>query len=122
MKCLNPNCKKEIPLKRKKTAKHCSNECAYEMKKQKAIDRYAQMKKPLNEIKRNEQILAQLYKMQHLGKSINGHDLGTLGFNFEISTGEYKIEKKYITKAVGEYAYFLEPSYNLKIWKLNIPR
>ena len=122
MKCQNPNCRKEIPLKRKKTAKHCSNECAYEMKKEKAIVRYAQIKKTLNEIKRNEQILSQLYQMQLLGKSINGHDLETLGFNFGISTGEYKIEKKYITKAVGQYAYCLDPSYNLKIWILNIPQ
>ena len=122
MKCHNPNCRKDIPIKRKKTAKHCSNECTYEMKKQRGIAKYAQMKKSFNEIKRNEQILSLLYQMHLLGKSINGNDLGNLGFNFGISTGEYKIEKKYITKVVGEYAYCLDPSYNLKIWKLNIPR
>jgi len=122
MKCNNPNCRKEIPHKRKKTAKHCSDECTYEMKKARSRKRYAMLAKSMNEIRRNEQILAQLYQMHLLGKSINGYDLGKLGFNFGISTAEYKAENKYISKVIGNYAYYLEPSYNLKIWKQNLPQ
>ena len=122
MKCLNPACNKPIPKSRNLSAKHCSTDCAYEMKKQRSRNRYASLTKPVNEIQRNQQILDKLYQIQLLGKSINGKDLEKLGFNFGISTAEYTIENKYISKAIGQFAYILEPSSNLKIWKLNIPQ
>ena len=120
MKCNNPKCKKEIPPERKKTAKHCSDTCSYEVKKLRSIKQYSVIKKPLNEIIRNENILAQLYQMQELGKIINGYDLGKLGFNFGLSTEELKMESKYLSKVVGNYAYYYDTSYNLRIWKLDI--
>ena len=119
MKCNYSDCRKEIPKTRKSSAKYCCDECNYLEKKKRSKRNYERITKPIKEISRNENILAQLYKMQELGKPITGYDLEKLGFNFGISTAEYKVEKKYITKAIGEYTYFLEPSYNLKIWKLS---
>lgn len=120
MRCNNSSCKKEIPKTRKSTADHCSNDCYYEMKKIRSRKRYEAIKRPVMEINRNELILEQLYQMQQLGKPVTGYDLEKLNFNFGISTAECKIEKKYITKTIGQYTYFLEPSYNLKIWKISI--
>jgi len=58
--------------------------------------------------------------MQELGKIINGYDLGKLGFNFGLSTEELKMESKYLSKVVGNYAYYYDTSYKLRIWKLDI--
>jgi len=118
MKCNYSDCRKDIPKTRKSSAKYCCDECNYLEKKKRSIRNYERITKPIKEISRNEIILAQLYQMQQLGKLITGYDLEKLGFNFGISTGEYKVEKEYITKAIGQYTYQLEPSYNLKIWKL----
>lgn len=119
MKCNNPNCKKEIPKTRKSTAKHCCNECSYEMKKRRNKIHYDALIRPAKEFKRNELILEQLYIMQQLGKPITGKDLEKLGFNFGISNGETLAEKSLIVKIIGKYAYHLNNEYNLKIWKLN---
>jgi hypothetical protein len=118
MKCNYSDCRKDIPKTRKSSAKYCCDECNYLEKKKRSKRNYERITKPIKEISRNEIILAQLYQMQELGKAVTGYDLEKLGFNFGITTGEYKIEKKYITKAIGQYTYLLEPSYNLKIWKL----
>jgi hypothetical protein len=121
MKCNNSTCKKEIPKTRKTTAKHCSDECFYEMKKMRSRKRYEAIKKPAMEIHRNELILEQLYLMQQLGKPVTGRDLEKLGFNFGISTGETMVEKSLIAKIIDKYAYHVNNEYKLKIWKLNTP-
>lgn len=119
MKCNNSDCRKDIPKTRKSSAKYCCDECNYSEKKKRSKKNYERITKPIKEILRNETILAQLYQMQQLGKAVTGYDLDNLKFNFGISTAECKIEKKYITKTIGQYTYFLEPSYNLKIWKIS---
>jgi hypothetical protein len=122
MKCNNSDCRKEIPKARKSSAKYCCDECYYSEKKKRSKRNYERVTKPIKEILRNEIILAQLFQMQQLGKPVTGYDLEKLNFNFGISTTEYKVEKKYITKAIGQYTYLLEPSYNLKIWKISTPQ
>jgi len=112
-------CRNEIPKSRKSTATHCSDACYYTAKKARSKRRYATIKAPDTEIKRCEHILAHLFEVSTtLKKSVNIHDLETYKFNFGISTGEHKDEKKGICKIVGKYAYYIHPDKNLTIWKL----
>ena len=119
MKCNYSDCRKDIPKTRKSSAKYCCDECNYLEKKKRSKRNYERITKPIKEISRNENILAQLYQMQQLGKPITGHDLKKLRFNFGISTALYQAENNFITNAVGHYSYFIEHSYNLKIWKIS---
>lgn len=119
MKCALKTCGHEIPAERKKTARYCSDSCYYEAKKLRSSARYAHIKGPAAEIKRTEEILASLYQMASLNKPISGNDLRVLNFNFGISTGEYLDKNKRLFKVIGLYAYFLDSSNNLEVWKFN---
>jgi hypothetical protein len=119
MKCALKSCGREIPSQRKKTAKYCSDTCCYEAKKLRSCDRYEQIKKPAEEIKRAESILATMYQMAALKKPVNGNDLKALNFNFAISTGEYIDKNDRLFKVIGLYAYYLDRNNNLEVWKSN---
>jgi len=119
MKCRNPGCNKNIPPTRKASAGYCSDECSYTMRKERSKIRYAEIIKPLMEIRKNENILSRLYEMQKLKKPISGTDLETLGFNFGFSTNECEPKKGVIARIVGSYAYHLQSNDNLIIWRLD---
>ena len=119
MKCALKSCGSEIPIKRKKTARYCSDACYYEAKKLRSCAQYEHIKKPAEEIKRAESILATMYQMAALKKPINGNDLITLNFNFGISTGEYIDTKKRLFKLIGLYGYYMDRNNNLEVWKFN---
>jgi len=119
MNCDNPACRKVIPQKRKSTARYCSDECYYIEKKKRSKKNYEKMTKPLKEITRNENILAQLYQMDKLGKQIDRYDLEKLGFNYGVSTSICMAENKYHAKVLGNYCYHIDNEYKLRIWKLN---
>ena len=76
-----------IPATRKKSAKYCSDECYYEAKKERSIKRYALLKQPTDEIKRNESVLAFLYSISVMNKPMYADDLARYNFNFSLSTG-----------------------------------
>ncbi len=119
MKCALKSCGSEIPIKRKKTARYCSDACYYEAKKLRSCAQYEHIKKPAEEIKRAESILATMYQMAALKKPINGNDLEALNFNFGISTGEYLDKNDRLFKVIGLYAYYLDLNNNLVVWKFN---
>ena len=119
MKCALKSCGSEIPIKRKKTARYCSDACYYEAKKLRSCAQYEHIKKPAAEIKRAESILATMYQMAALKKPINGNDLEALNFNFGISTGEYLDKNDRLFKVIGLYAYYLDLNNNLVVWKFN---
>ena len=119
MKCALKSCGSEIPIKRKKTARYCSDACYYEAKKLRSSAQYEHIKKPAEEIKRAESILATMYQMAALKKPINGNDLNALNFNFGISTGEYLDKNARLFKLIGLYGYYMDSNNNLVVWKFN---
>ncbi len=111
-------CKKEIPKTRKRSAVYCSDECYYAAKKERSSKKYAILKAPVDEIKRNENILSYLFGVAKLNKSINANDLVAYSFNFGISTGEHKHEVYGPCKIIGKYVYYYHSDKKLEIWKL----
>jgi hypothetical protein len=118
MKCLLKTCNTFIPDTRKKSAKYCSDDCYYEAKKERSSGRYAMLKAPSEEIKRNESILAFLYSISILDKPINADDLIRHNFNLSFSTGEHFDKEKGPCKIIGSYAYHISSNKTLIIWKL----
>ncbi len=118
MKCKLKTCSSIIPKTRKKSATYCSDECYYEAKKERSSNRYAIIKAPADELSRCEKILAYFYGIIEMNKTILAADLKSLAFNFNISSGEHMDEKKRILKVIGKYAYYIEPSKSVTIWKL----
>jgi hypothetical protein len=118
MKCSLNTCNNTISKARKKTAKYCSDKCYYEAKKERSSQRYALLKAPTEEMKRNESILAFLYDISIMNKPINADDLSRYSFNFALSTGEHLDAKKGPCKIVGSYAYHINSDKTLCIWKL----
>lgn len=116
-RCILEICKKEIPKGRKKSAKYCSDECYYVAKKERSSTRYAIIKAPADELSRCEKILAYFYGIIELNKTILATDLKSLAFNFNISSGEHIDEKKRLFKVIGKYAYYIDASKNVTIWK-----
>jgi len=119
MNCRNPECRKIIPQERKSTARHCSDECYNVQRKKRNKRNYAKMSEPLKAIKRNDDILAQLYQMDKLGKQVDRYDLEKLGFDYGVSTSICMVENKYHSKVLGNYCYHIDNEYKLRIWKLN---
>jgi hypothetical protein len=117
MRCLLSTCNKPIPVQRKKTAKYCSDQCYYEAKKLRSTSRYAKIKAPAEELQRNEAILGYLYSIQQLKKQVTASDLKALQFNFSISSGEHLDKSKGICKVIGQYAYYIDPSQYVIVWK-----
>jgi hypothetical protein len=118
MKCALATCINIIPKNRKISAKFCSDACYYEAKKNRSRTRYAQLKAPGDEIKKCEQILAYLYGVASLKKSLTADDLTAYQFNFGISTGERLDDKKRLCKIIGGYSYYIDSTKKLEIWKL----
>lgn len=118
MKCLLSTCNKHVPAQRKKSAKYCSDQCYYQAKKLRSSSRYATLRAPSDELRRNEAILSYLYSVQQLKKQVTASDMMSLQFNFGISSGEHLDKTKGICKVIGKYAYHIEPSQNVIIWKL----
>lgn len=117
MKCLLKTCSNTIPKTRKRSAKYCSQGCYYQAKMDRSNQRYAMLKAPALELKRCEDILAYLYGVAALEKPIIPSDLKTLNFNFTISSGEHLDKGKRLFKVIGKYAYHIDESKNLTIWK-----
>lgn len=116
MKCLLTICNNAIPKSRKRSAKYCSDECYYIAKMERSNKRYAILKAPAEELKRCENILAYLYGIAELKKTIAPLDLESLNFNFTISAGEHMDDKR-LFKVIGKYAYYIDANKNLIIWK-----
>lgn len=119
MKCQRQMCYKHIPFYKKRTARYCSDECSYKERLERSRTRYKNIIKPIKEMERNEKILEMLYQIQELDKTISVYDLDKLEFNHGLSTGEIKIDNKYIAKTIGTYAFYFQDYKNLKIWKLS---
>ncbi len=117
MKCLRKDCNNTIPKTRKRSAKYCSDECYYIEKMDRNNRRYAVLKAPAEELKRCEGILTYLYGIVELKKTIIPSDLQQLNFNFAISSGEHMDNDKRLFKVIGKYAYHIDASKNLIIWK-----
>ena len=117
MKCLRKECNNTIPKTRKRSAKYCSDECYYLAKMDRSTQRYAMIKAPGEELKRNERILEYLYSISELRKPIVPSDLESLRFNFTISSGEHIDEDKRLFKVIGQYAYYIDANKNVLIWK-----
>lgn len=118
MKCLLATCGNTIPKTRDRSAKYCSDECYYMAKKDRSNQRYAMIKAPGEELKRNERILGYLYSITELRKPIVPSDLESLRFNFTISSGEHMDNDRRLFKVIGKYAYYIDANKNLFIWKL----
>jgi hypothetical protein len=118
MKCSLKTCNNPIPKTRKKSAKYCSDDCYYEAKKERSSRRYALLKVPVDEIKRNESTLAFLYSISILDKPINADDLNKYNFDFSMSTGEHFDKEKGPCKIIGCYAYHISSDKTIIIWKL----
>ena len=117
MKCLRNECNNTIPKTRKRSAKYCSGVCYYMAKKDRSNQRYAMIKAPSEELKRNEGILGYLYGISELKKPIVPSDLEFLRFNFSISSGEHLDKNKRLFKVIGQYAYHIDANKNPFVWK-----
>ena len=69
MKCSLNTCNNTIPSTRKRSSKYCSDACYYVAKKDRSATRYAVLKAPAEEIRKNEHILAYLYGIAELKKA-----------------------------------------------------
>jgi len=103
-KCLR--CKAEIPKTRKRSAKYCSNVCAYEVKKDRSNQVYHRHKEPYKELKRNDDILSRIYPFKQAGTLLSFEELGKLGFNFGISSKE--LHKGKTWKVLVHYGYTID--------------
>lgn len=115
-KCLH--CNTDIPAKRKRSSKYCSDGCYYEAKKDRSNTRYQAIKSNFDLIKRNESILEKFYLLTELKKQILFEDLNKCGFNWGLTTGESAGPNNTIWKIVGKYAYLIEANQTVKVWKL----
>lgn len=112
-------CNKPIPEGRHGSAKYCNYEHYYFAKKKRSNKQYHIIKEPYAEIKKNESLLAEIYRYKKtLGKTVTMNDLHTLGFDLGISSTEVKGKQGTIWKKVGGYAYYINPSNSeVSIWK-----
>ena len=118
IKCRLPGCENKVPETRKRTARYCSDEHAYEAKKNRSTERYHRIKQPFDEISVNEQILATLYPIIELKKSLTYDDLESRKFNWGVAQQE-TVYNNVAWRIVGRYAYYVEPKTKLVyIWKM----
>jgi hypothetical protein len=112
-------CDNVIPNTLKKSAKYCSKAHSYEAKKIGVRKRYYEMKKPHDEIKRNEAILSSLYWVQKtLKKQLTNDDLEKSNFNFGFSTEQMTGDHGELWTIVGSYGYYIDPKTKLlTTWK-----
>jgi hypothetical protein len=75
-------------------------------KKVRSMKRYAILKAPAEDVKKNEQLLSYLYGVAELSKAVSLQDLERVGFNFGISTGEHLDNKKRLFRVVGKFAWY----------------
>lgn len=115
-KCLH--CDADIPAKRKKSSKYCSDACYYEAKKDRSNSRYQTIKSSFDQVRHNENLLEQFYLLTELKKEIHFDDLNKKGFNWGITTGETAGPNDTIWRIVGKYAYFIQSNKTVKVWKL----
>lgn len=116
-KCLV--CGADIPATRKKTARYCSNAHSNEARRRRASETYYRMKKPLDEIKRNESILASLYWIKNeLKKDVTIKDLEKMNFNLDLSENKLAGKNDTLWTLIGSYAYYIDPKTKaVSIWK-----
>jgi hypothetical protein len=112
-------CNSEIPNTRKMTAKCCSKEHSYELKKMGVRNKYYEKKKPLEEIKRNEAILSSLYWFEkELKRDLTITDLENSNLNFGLSTEQRAGNNGELWTVIGSYGYYIHPKTKiLTLWK-----
>jgi hypothetical protein len=111
-------CPNLIPDTRKGDSEYCSDKCYNEAKKKRSQEQYQLNKAFREQIKRSEDILANLYSLSVLRKVWTFDDLQKLQFDFTISTGQLAGKKGEFWTVVGNHAYYIDPeTKNVHIWK-----
>lgn len=112
-------CGERIPVTSHKSTRYCSDEHYNEAKKERSSRRYYTIKQPMDEIKKNEAILKQLYQIKKdLGTEFSISDLEKLGFNLGISTEEKVDTKGRIWKILVSLGYTIDAkTKNVDLWQ-----
>jgi len=113
-------CGGKIPRTRKASAKYCSDEHYYSVKKNRSRKQYANASSWIKEIKLNEDILKTFYPLAYKKGGIDYEDFEVMNFNSGISSGETLYKDK-ICKIVLSYVYHIDRNTKkIFIWKLQL--
>jgi hypothetical protein len=111
-------CSKDLSLTRKSSSKYCSDTCYKSAARIRSNERYKKVIEPYNELLKNDQVLKNLYPLFETKKKLFFSDLDDLKFNWGISKNEVADKKGNIWKVLIDYAYRLDSTKQVFLWKL----